>query len=376
VPAAGPSRSLTLAAAQTLAVLKQGLAARPARADKETLLEVVRRIGLLQLDTIHVVARSHYLVMLSRIGLYDPSDLDALLYPDRCLFEQWAHAACLIPIEHYRYFAPVIQARRGRHHGWLARLGENPETVLAEVLNRVAAEGPLRSVDFQDTRDRRGTWWDWKPAKVALDILFDDGYLMIDRRVNFQRYYNLAGRVFPAAVEPPALSVDDYRRWATLQSVERLGAATVAHIADYYRQARSRLGPVVDELVAEGTLVPVEVQGWEKTAYLAAADLPLVDEIESGRHRPALTTFLSPFDNLIWDRGRAQDLFNFHYRIEVYTSVANKGRKYGYYVMPILRNGRLIGRIDPKADRQSRTLIVHAAYLEPGVEADHAEELL
>ena len=122
MPPAGPSHSLTLAAAQTLAVLKQGLASRPASADKETLLDVVRRIGLLQLDSIHVVARSHYLVMLSRVGLYDARDLDALLYPDRRLFEQWGHAACLIPAEHYRYFAPAMQARRGRRHDALARL--------------------------------------------------------------------------------------------------------------------------------------------------------------------------------------------------------------------------------------------------------------
>jgi uncharacterized protein YcaQ len=367
---------ISLDTARTLAVVKQGLHRRPATVDRRTLLDTIRQIGLLQLDTIHVVARSHYLVMLSRVGRYDRADLDALLYPDRRLFEQWAHAACLIPIEAYEYFAPAILARREHPlQPWLLRsLGEDAQQILDAVLADVGERGPLASKDFKDPRDRRGTWWDWKPAKTALEILFEGGYLMVDRRESFQRYYDLAERVLPASARLLAAeqagggaadsTLDDWRRWATLRSVACLGVATAAQVSDYYRQKKLVARAMVETLSAEGAIVPVEVEGWPDTAYLDPADLPLVDEIRAGGHQPTLTAFLSPFDNLIWDRQRVADLFGFDYRAEMYQPVAK--RKYGYYVLPILHRGRLVGRLDPKADRQAGTLIVRALYLEPG----------
>ena len=356
---------LSLDTARCLAVVKQGLHRRPPSAGKGILLDAIRRIGLLQLDTINVVARSHYLVMLSRVGPYDPADLDALLYPDRRLFEQWAHAACLIPVEDYAHFAPVIRARGERPpKPWIERrLGDDPQGTLDEVLSQVRERGPLASRDFQDPRGERGTWWDWKPAKTALEILLEWGTLMVDRRVNFQRYYNLAERVLPASAEFPSCTVDDWRRWAALRSVSYLGVATAAHISDYYRIKKPAARAAVHALAAEGAVVPVEVEGWRDTAYLHPADLPLVQEIEAGAHQPTLTTFLSPFDNLIWDRQRVRDLFGFDYRSEMYQPAAK--RQYGYYVLPILHGGRLVGRLDPKAERKTGTLIVRAIYLEP-----------
>ena len=179
---------MSLETARTLAVVKQGLHRRPPVANKQALLDAIRQIGLLQLDTINVVARSHYLVILSRVGLYDRADLDALLYPDRRLFEQWAHAACLIPVEDFQYFAPVILARRQRPmQPWLHRsLGEDSQQILDAVLAEVREQGPLSSRDFEDPRDQRGTWWDWKPAKTALEILLEQGYLLVDRRAWFE----------------------------------------------------------------------------------------------------------------------------------------------------------------------------------------------
>ena len=356
---------LSLETARTLALVKQGLHRRPLVADRQALLESIRQIGLLQLDTINVVARSHYLVMLSRVGLYDPADLDALLYPDRCLFEQWAHAACLIPVEDYEYFAPVIWARRERppQHWIERRLGDDPQGVLDAVLAEVREQGALASRDFEDPRGQRGTWWDWKPAKTALEVLFHGGHLMVDRRENFQRYYDLAERVLPVSAEPPSRTVDEYRRWATLRSVACMGVATTPQVSDYYRQKKPATRTLIKALAAEGELVPAEVEGWRETAYLVPADLPLVEEIEAGAHQPALTTFLSPFDNLTWDRQRLSDLFQFDYRIEMYTPAAQ--RQYGYYVLPILHRGRLVGRLDPKADRKGGILIVRAIYLEP-----------
>ena len=351
--------------ARTLAVVKQGLARRPLQADKQALLDSIRRIGLLQLDTISVVARSHYLVMLSRVGLYDPDDLDALLYPDRLLFEQWAHAACLIPVEDYAYLAPTIQARRERplHPSRIRRLGDDPQGTMDAVLAEIESRGPLASRDFEDPREKRGAWWDWKPAKTALEILFSRGYLMIDRREGFQRYYDLAERVLPASSKSGPFTMEDWARWAALRSVSCFGIATAVHASDYYRQPIQRARAAVKALAREGALLEAEVEGWTELAYLDPADLPLVKEIEAGQHQPALTTLLSPFDNLIWHRQRVEDLFGFFYRVEMYTPAAD--RQYGYYVLPILHNGRLVGRLDPKADRKDKALIIRAVYLEP-----------
>lgn len=352
-----------------LAVVKQGLHRRPPRADRQTLLDTIRRIGLLQLDTVHVVARSHYLVMLSRVGLYDPADLDALLYPERQLFEGWAHVACLIPVEHYQRLAPLIHARRQQDlPSWLFNsLGENPQEVLDAMLAEVRTRGPVASREFEDPRAERKGWWDWKPAKDALEFLFHRGYLMIDRRERFQRFYDLAERVLPDSAEPPAGTVEDYRRWAAEHGVWHLGVATAAQACDYHRLKLIPTRQALRSLEEEGALLTAEVEGWKERAYLTPADLPLVREIEAGEHWPTVTTLLSPFDNLIWDRARVRDLFGFDYRIEIYTPAPR--RRYGYYVMPILHRGRLVGRLDPKADRQAQRLILRGLYLEPGESA-------
>ena len=306
---------LSLDTARALALFKQGLHQRPPVSGKLALVESVRGIGLLQLDSIHIVARSHYLVMLSRVGLYDPVELDALLYPDRRLFEQWAHAACLIPVEDYAYFAPAILDRRERPlHAWVQqRLGDDPEGALDSVLAEVQERGALSSRDFEDPRHKRGTWWDWKPAKTALEVLFSWGTLMVERRVNFHRYYDLAERVLPGSTDPPVHTLDDFRRWATLRSVACLGVATATHVSDYYRQGKPDTRATLEILVAEGRLLTADVEGWDDTAYLDPVDLPLIEELEDNSHRSTLTTFLAPFDNLIWDRQRVRDLFPVSY---------------------------------------------------------------
>ena len=357
---------MSLDTARTLALYKQGLHRRPQAAGRGALLETIRRIGLLQLDSISVVARSHYLVMLSRVGLYDPEDLDALLYPERSLFEGWAHAACLIPVEDYPYFAPRLLARRELHpEPWIERrLGDDPQGLLDAVLEEIRERGPLASRHFEDPRDERGTWWDWKPAKTALELLFVQGHLMVDRRENFQRYYDLAERVLPSSAHPPGRTVADYRRWATLRGLSILGVATASQVSDYYRLKKLPARAHLEALAADGKILPVEVEGWSEAAYLDPADLPLVEEIEAGAHRPTTTALLSPFDNLIWDRARTSGLFGFDYRSEMYTPAAQ--RQYGYYVLPILHRGRLVGRLDPKADRQANVMRVRAIYLEPG----------
>lgn len=363
---------VSLDTVRTLAVVKQGLHHRPESADKQTLLEAIRRIGILQLDTINVVARSHYLVMLARVGLYNPDNLDALLYPDRCLFEQWAHAACLIPVEDYAHLAPVILDRRQHSlQPWLVRrLGDEGEKVLDTVLAEVRDRGPLASRDFHDPRHERGTWWDWKPAKTALEVLFERGHLMVDRRINFQRYYDLAERVLPSSAQPPTGTVADWRRWAALRSVSCLGVATARQASEYYYQKKPAARAAVESLVDEGEVLPVEIRGWKDLAYMVPEDMPLLEEIAAGQHQPTVTVFLSPFDNLIWDRQRVRDLFDFEYKSEMYQPAAK--RVYGYYVLPILHRGRLVGRLDPKADRETSTMIIRSIYLEPGEEITDA----
>ena len=360
------SRIISLKTAQTLAVVKQGLAQRPSNTDKRTLLDIIHQIGLLQLDTISVVARSHYLVMLSRAGLYDRIDLDALLYPDQHLFQQWAHAACYIPIKHYDYFAPIIWARRE----WPIRREEerfsglDPQAIMDSVLAEIRAKGPMCSRDFDDPREKRGTWWSYKPAKHALSILYDRGQIMVQRRENFQIYYDLAERVYPPAVEPPVKTMNDYQRWGVERGLYHMGVATSNQVADYHRIKKPLTRQILTEMVEKETAVPIMVEDWKKQAYIHPDNLPLLEQIELGQYQPELTTFLSPFDNLTWYRDRLLALFGFDYKLEIYVPAAK--RKYGYYVLPILHNGRFAGRLDPKADRKTKTMIIRHIYLEPG----------
>ncbi|NJL94927.1 MAG: winged helix-turn-helix domain-containing protein [Anaerolineae bacterium] len=356
--------TVDLQSVRRLAVVKQGLHQRPAQANTKALKQIIRQIGLLQLDSISITARSHYLVMLSRAGVYDPALLDALL-PARWLFEQWAHAACLIPMEDYPYFVPRIRERREA----LGAVGRGlsaveSAAVIEHVLEAIRAQGPLSARAFEGDGKPRGTWWDWKPAKAALEHLFDHGVLMVDRRENFQRYYDLAERVLAGQVFEPAPDLAAHERWAVLQAARAQGVATLADLADYYRLRKKPAAQWVQEWVAAGELLEVRVEGWKPVAYLHRADLPLLEAVQAGAHPPQVTTFLSPFDNLIWYRPRAEALWNFSYRVEMYTPAAK--RTYGYYVLPILQRGVLVGRLDPKIERKDGRLIVRALHLEPG----------
>ena len=359
------SLTLPMTAARTLAVVKQGLHQRPSAPERAVLRETIRRIGMLQLDSISVVARSHYLVMLSRVGLYDPAELDALLGEERSLFEYWAHAMCLVPLEHYPYFAPTIQERRNRDlHPWHKKqLGDHPQSTLDKILSAITEQGPLNSKDFEDERTERTGWWDYKQAKHALSILFDRGHLMVDRRVHFHIHYDLTERILPASLQEVTKTVADWELWATQQSVGYLGVATAHQASDYYRLKKATTRACLEKLQQTGHVVPVNVEGWKETAYLLAEDVSLVEEILQGKHTPKVTTFLSPFDNLSWHRQRTRELFDFHYTLALYIKVAKRNN--GYYVLPILHNGRFVGRLDPKVDRKTKTLFLHFITLEP-----------
>lgn len=349
-----------------LAVVKQGLHQRPKTINKGTLKKIIRNIGILQLDSVNVVQRSHYLVMHSRAGLYDTAKLDELLYPDRFLFEQWTHCASLMPTADAEWIAPTWWARRnGNHRYHIERLeGIDAQQVIDEVLAAIEERGPLGSAHFDNSEGRRGSWWDHKPAKHALNALFDRGHLMVHHRENFNIHYDLAERVLPVAAQEPTRTLDDYTHWATRQGLHYLGVGTAKHICDYYRIKVTKARPLLKRMVEAGEIEEITVEGWNEPTYLDPAVRPLLSQVARGKHKPTLTAFLSPFDNLIWDRNRDEQLFNFHYRIEIYTPAPK--RKYGYYVMPILHNGRLVGRIDPKADRANSTMLIRGMFLEEG----------
>lgn len=361
---------VTRDAVKRLSVAKQGLRQRPAASDQAALKRIIERIGLLQLDSISVVARSHYLVMLARAGLYDPAELDALL-DSGFLFETWAHAMCQLPAAHYPWYQAYIQRKQLKESQWqLDRFDIDMEPIIAHVLETIRQRGPMSSKDFESERRGAGGWWNWKPTKVALEYLFDRGELMISHRVKFQRYYDLPERVLDHSQFTLDKSIEDFRRWTIERGLRHIGIGASNHVADYYRQPKRAAAAILDDMVKAGTALSVAVEGWKEAAFIHRDDLPLLEAVQAGEREPGMTLFLSPFDNLFWDRDRDEALWDFFYRIEVYTPKAK--RVYGYYVMPILHGCELIGRIDPKVDRKKKRLIFNNLRLERGVKLNGA----
>jgi uncharacterized protein len=370
------SERLTIEEARALATIASRLDRRPRpsrdpAAQKARLLETIRHLGCVQLDTISVVSRSHETVLWSRLGAYDPRLVSELHYPDALLTEYWAHAAAIIPIETFPYFRDAMDAYREKYdkHPWI----QDNAAVVAGVLDRIRESGPLASRHFERPEGPKPEAWTWyggKPARQALDHLWSSGDIMVHRRESgFQRVYDVTERVIPEAHLNGRPSLDERRRYFTTVSLRALGVATARWVADYFRDwarpysSAKQAQEGLQELEAEGLALPVSVDGMSDPVWLDPALLPRLTELRAGRGKPALTTFLSPFDNLIWYRGRMADLWNFHYRIEVYTPAPK--RTYGYYTMPILHRGRLVGRLDPSLDRKARLLTIRKLFLEP-----------
>ena len=354
------------ATARALLLAAQGLISPPERpAAKGDVLESVRRMGVLQIDSIAVVARSPYLVLWSRLGTYEPRWLDELL-GEGALFEYWAHAASLIPIEDYGLYRRLMLEDQEKTRAWFTA---HPEEV-GRVLARVREDGEVRSAEFARADGRAGGWWEWKPEKRALEHLFAAGELMISRRdPNFHRVYDLRERVLQRALpgweDAHAPSYEEVRRNLTLKAVRALGLAVARWVPDYFRTPKRGIAGLLDDLADEGLLLRTRIE--EEPAYVHPDNAGLAEAIVSGKLRPSLTTLLSPFDPVVWDRTRASDLFGFEYRIEVYTPAAR--RRYGYYSLPILHRGALVGRLDAKAHRKEGLFEVRALHLEPGVPA-------
>lgn len=349
-----------------LSVYKQGLHQRPQTNTQDDLKRIIERIGLLQLDSISVVARSHYLVMMARAGLYKREELDNLLM-DGFLFETWAHAACQIPMAHYPYYHAYIQQKQLKETKWhIKKLGDESEEIIDKVLETIREQGAMSSKEFENDRKQQGGWWNWKPAKVALEYLFDRGELMVRHRQKFQRYYDLTERVLEGKNLVLDKTLDNYHRWTIEEGLRHVGIGTIGDIADYYREHKRTTLTHIEQMIQAKQVHPVEVASWQDTAYIHNDDLELLEQIQAGEHEPQMTLFLSPFDNLFWYRDRDEMLWDFYYRIEVYTPKPK--RVYGYYVLPILHKQELVGRIDPKVDRKKKHLIIHALHLEDTTE--------
>lgn len=326
-------------------------------------MDAIERMPALQIDTISVVARSPYLVLWSRIGGYDAKTLDRLL-AGGSIFEYWAHAACFLPgrdLEAYRAFAGAEVSTRQRNNArWLA----NNMDVAEGVRSRIQREGPLRSVDFERSDGRKGTgWWDWKQEKVALEVLFALGVLMVRERRGFQRVYDLAERVRPLQPEP-TMPLDAARRALVFRAVRALGVARSDWIAEYLflGQPKTPIVRLVREMAREGVLDEVAVPGWTERGYSLPGAIEQGIELASTEPK---TVLLSPFDPVVWNRNRLAELFGFDYRIECYTPAPK--RQYGYFCLPILHNGAMVGRLDPKAHRKAGVMEIKALHLEPGV---------
>jgi uncharacterized protein len=351
-------------AARTLALAAQGLDRRPRRrARKADVLAAIRRMGVLQIDTISVVARSPYLVLWTRVGDYDPRWLDALL-AERRLFEYWSHEACFIPIEDYALYRGRMLDLRWAGWRYSPKFMDAHREDAARLLRHVREHGEARSTDFE-RRDERGTWWDWKPEKRMLESLVTAGELMIARREGFQRIYDLRERILPDWDDARLPSPDEARRTLVLKAVRAMGIAKAKWVADYFRMDKTSTRALPNQLADEGALMRVAVEGWKEPAFVHPELADTARAAAEGRGKPVLTTLLSPFDPLVWDRARASELFGFDYRLECYTPAEK--RVYGYYVLPILHRGRLIGRLDPKAHRKEGVFEVRALHLEPGV---------
>jgi len=356
-------------AARTMLLATQGLGSSPGRpAKKEDVLGAVRRMGVLQIDSISVVARSPYLVLWSRLGSYDPVWLDELL-AEGALFEYWSHAACFIPIEDYGLYRRRMIVGSEKTRAWISA---HPEEI-GHVMARVRENGPVRSAEFGRTDGKAGGWWEWKPEKRALEHLYTAGELMISRRdPNFHRVYDLRERVLKQALpdweDGLAPTPEGARRTLALKAVRALGVAVARWVPDYFRTPKRGISGLLEGLAGEGELLRARIEGWDEPAYVHPDNAALAENVVSGGLEPSRTTLLSPFDPVVWDRARASELFGFEYRIEVYTPAVR--RRYGYYSLPILHRGALVGRLDAKAHRKQGLFEVKALHLEPGVSVD------
>lgn len=361
--------TLSLAEARRLALAAQGFGRMPRGAIVHKQLQAqIERLGVVQIDSVNALVRSHYLPTFSRLGHYQAEHLDELAWGRarrRRLFEYWGHEALLLPLELF----PLLRWRMRRAadgqgiYSQLAKFGVERRDAIDSVLQSVRERGALGAGSLSSRTEKAGPWWDWSAEKMALEWLFAAGLVTVAGRRGFERLYDLPERVIPADVlNPPDLDDDEAQRRLLLRSADALGVATERDLRDYYRLDVSDSKRRIAELVEAGELLPVTVQGWRQVAYCRGE--PRIPR------RVRHSALLSPFDSLIWERERTERLLGFRYRLEIYTPQAK--RVYGYYVLPFLHHERLLARVDLRSERATGRLAVHAVHLEDVVLSEEA----
>lgn len=367
-------QTLSAAEARRISLAAQGFAKpRPDAVGTRQLNLATSRMGITQIDSVNVFARSHYMPYFSRLGPYDTSALDRLMFGRRGPYvEFWAHCAAFIPIEDWSLWRFRMEDHREqftRPGAWMA----SNESTLQWVRDELAARGPLRPAEIEQDahQGKRGPWWDWNVVKRALEHMWFTGEVAVAGRRGFERRYGLAEHVVPAEVLQREVPRDDAIRELIRRAARSYGVATAADLADYYRMRdRKAVLAAVGDLVDAGELQPVRVQGWERGGRPIPAwvhsDAALPRRIDAA-------AILTPFDPVVWFRARAERLFGFDYRIEIYTPAPK--RVFGYYSLPVLAGDDVVGRVDLKADRSASTLLVQSAWWEPGAPVGAAERL-
>ena len=354
-------RRLTGAEARRASIAAQGLAApRPTGTPNVGhVRRAVRTMGILQIDSVNVVERAHQLTLFSRLGPYD-SDLLWRALEERHLFEYWARMASFSPIEDFPLFRHRMERHAKKTGDWTKALNARAPGYVESVYTQVAERGPLTVADLDEPGERAGPWWGWADGKIALERLFASGRVAVAFRRNFTRYYDILERVIPTEIlEAPGIASDEAQRRLILQAAKALGVGTARDLGDYYwiRGAEAKLA--IASLIADGSLLEVEVEGWPTPAYLYSGSA-----IPRSINARAL---VNPFDPLMWNRERLERMHGFHYRVEIY--VPQPKRIHGYYVFPFLLDEDFVARVDLKADRKAGVLRVLGSFLEDGVDA-------
>lgn len=313
-------------------------------------VDIIRRLGYVQIDTLAVAERSHHHVFHTRNADYKKPD-QAAMQKDRQVFEYWSHAASFLPMEDYRYSLIRKQAfANGREH-WFKQDRKMNEY----VLERIKQEGPLQSKDFKNPHQASGAWYSWKPAKVALEQLFMEGKLMVSERINFQKVYDLAERVLPSGTDTSAPTMGEFCEHLIKKTLSAQGVAALSDITYLRKGIKPQVEKALKKLMEEGQVMPVAIEGVDKMYFALRKDF------SPGQNRQV--HILSPFDNLIIQRKRTQEIFGFDFQLECY--VPEKKRKFGYYCLPVLFEDRFVARFDPKADRKTGEFCIKSFWFEP-----------
>ena len=353
---------LTIVEARSLALAAQGFD-KPRTKSKSSIadaVQVIKKLGVIQIDSVNVLVRSQELPLFSRLGDHDRNAINKATAQSK-IFEYWGHEAALLPVELQPLFRWKMNAARTgkiKHWGLTSFYADN-KAFVKRILKHVEANGPVTARELSTRTEKKSSWWDWDEAKTALEYLFLTGQIMArGRGTDFARIYDITERVLPPKIlNTPTPTENEARKQLLVRAAKAQGVATLNDLADYYRQKTAVIKPLVIELVEQGELREVTVDTWVEKAFVhRSAKLP---------KKLYATALLSPFDSLVWCRPRNERLFNFHYRIEIYTP--KEKRKFGYYVLPFMLNGEIVGRVDLKADRANSNLLVQSVHTEKGI---------